>query len=105
MTLRDTNDFKLGNSGCASGTTFLPLYGARGDGNVYCPDNIKDFKEKVLHETQHKGVHFMMSDGVSLYFRNLKNIQGDPIFILTTSRIDIVVKIRKIYHLFLIIFH
>jgi cap1 methyltransferase len=64
FTLRDENDFKLTESICASPVTFLPMYGVNGDGNVCCPENIEDFKEKVLHETENRGVHFMMSDGV-----------------------------------------
>jgi cap1 methyltransferase len=63
FTLRDENDFKLTESICASPVTFLPMYGVNGDGNVCCPENIEDFKEKVLHETENRGVHFMMSDG------------------------------------------
>lgn len=65
LTLKDKNDFKLADSVCASQVTFLPLYGARGDGNICCPDNIEDFKSKVLHETK-EGVHFVMADGVSI---------------------------------------
>lgn len=65
FTLRGENDFKLSSSCCASGATFQPLYGSQGDGNVCCPENIQDFKEKVLHGTHGEGVHFMMSDGVS----------------------------------------
>ncbi|XP_044272815.1 cap-specific mRNA (nucleoside-2'-O-)-methyltransferase 1 isoform X2 [Tribolium madens] len=63
LTLRSENDFKLTESFCASPVTFLPLYGAHGDGNACCPENISDFSEKVLFETENKGVHFMMSDG------------------------------------------
>ncbi|KAJ8919707.1 hypothetical protein NQ315_006235 [Exocentrus adspersus] len=63
LTLRDENDFKLQESMCASPATFQALYGARGDGNVCCPDNIRDFKRKVVHESDGEGVHFMMSDG------------------------------------------
>ncbi|XP_018567759.1 cap-specific mRNA (nucleoside-2'-O-)-methyltransferase 1 isoform X2 [Anoplophora glabripennis] len=63
LTLRDENNFRLQDSMCASPVTFQALYGKRGDGNVCCPENIEDFKTKVLHETDGKGVHFMMSDG------------------------------------------
>ncbi|XP_063919988.1 cap-specific mRNA (nucleoside-2'-O-)-methyltransferase 1 isoform X2 [Zophobas morio] len=63
FTLRGENDFKLTDSVCTSPVTFLPLYGACGDGNVCCPKNIDDFTDKVLFETENKGVHFMMSDG------------------------------------------
>lgn len=66
LTLRGENDFKLTESICASPVTFLPLYGANGDGDACCPENINDFTEKVLLETENKGVHFMMSDGVGI---------------------------------------
>ncbi|RZC32066.1 cap-specific mRNA (nucleoside-2'-O-)-methyltransferase 1, partial [Asbolus verrucosus] len=71
FTLRDQNDFKITDSLCVSPVTFIPLYGVKGDGNVCCPANICDFKEKVLHETENKGVHFMMSDGkLAAFCRN-----------------------------------
>ncbi|CAG9816211.1 unnamed protein product [Phaedon cochleariae] len=63
LTLKDDNDFKLGDSICASPVTFQAMYGKDGDGNVCSPENIIDFRDKVLHETDQKGVHFMMSDG------------------------------------------
>ncbi|CAG9855807.1 unnamed protein product [Phyllotreta striolata] len=63
MTLKDDNDFKLYESYCACPATFQAFYGKDGDGNVCSPNNILDFKEKVLCETGGKGVHFMMSDG------------------------------------------
>lgn len=65
FTLKEENDFKLYSSCCASSATFQAFYGTANDGNVCNPANIADFKEKVLHETQGKGVHFMMSDGVN----------------------------------------
>lgn len=64
LTLKNENDFKLYQSCCASPVTFQAFYGAENDGNVCNPANIDDFKERVLHETEGKGVHFMMSDGV-----------------------------------------
>lgn len=73
FTLRNDNDFKVCNSNCASSATFQPLYGAMDDGNVCCPENIKHFSEKVLHETENKGVHFMMSDGVQFFISVNKN--------------------------------
>lgn len=68
LTLKDDNDFKLSDSTCASSATFQALYGEEGDGNVYCPANILDFKKKLMHETCGKGVHFMMSDGVGIKY-------------------------------------
>lgn len=67
MTLKEENDFKLNDSTCASSATFQAFYGEKGDGNVCCPDNIMDFKKKIMYETAGKGVHFMMSDGVGIY--------------------------------------
>lgn len=72
LTLRNENDFKLYTSCCASPVTFQAFYGVGNDGNVFNPANIADFKEKVLHETEGKGVHFMMSDGVLTFFNCLK---------------------------------
>lgn len=63
LTLRKNNDFKVSDSNCVSSATFLPLYGAMGDGDICRPENIKHFSERVLHDTNHEGVHFMMSDG------------------------------------------
>lgn len=63
LTLKDENDFKLHESCCACPATFQSLYGKDEDGNVCSPENITDFTEKVLFETEGEGVHFMMSDG------------------------------------------
>lgn len=63
LTLKEQNDFKLNESTCASAATFQALYGKDDDGNVCSPENILDFKSKVIHETDQQGVHFMMSDG------------------------------------------
>ncbi|XP_045463097.1 cap-specific mRNA (nucleoside-2'-O-)-methyltransferase 1 isoform X2 [Harmonia axyridis] len=63
FTLKDDHDFQLYNSFCASPSSFQTLYGATGDGNICYPDNIADFKTKVLFQTGQKGVHFMTSDG------------------------------------------
>ncbi|KAJ8927721.1 hypothetical protein NQ314_019782, partial [Rhamnusium bicolor] len=51
LTLKDENDFALHESTCASSVTFQSFYGKLEDGNVCCPENIEDFKEKVIHET------------------------------------------------------
>lgn len=66
FTLKQENDFQLFNSGCASPASFQALYGANGDGDVCCPENIQSFKESLLLDTHNEGVHFMMSDGVSI---------------------------------------
>lgn len=71
LTLKEENDFKLTDSSCASSATFQAFYGETGDGNVCCPANILDFKKKVMFETNGIGVHFMMSDGVSVYYNAL----------------------------------
>ncbi|CAH0547027.1 unnamed protein product [Brassicogethes aeneus] len=63
FTLKDAHDFKLNESTCTSSATFQALYGKNEDGNICNPENISDFKEKILAETNNKGVHFMMSDG------------------------------------------
>ncbi|KAF2902960.1 hypothetical protein ILUMI_03229 [Ignelater luminosus] len=63
FTLKGEHDFELTESQCASPVTFSAHYGIRGDGDVCCPDNIRHFAERVLHETDGMGVHFMMSDG------------------------------------------
>ncbi|KAK9718089.1 FtsJ-like methyltransferase [Popillia japonica] len=63
FTLKGANDFKLNESTCISADSFRAFYGTNRDGNIYNPDNIKDFKEIVLGYTQGVGVHFMMSDG------------------------------------------
>ena len=65
FTLKGVHDFKLHESTCASGVTFQSYYGACGDGDVCNPENIADFRRKVLLHTEGVGVHFMMSDGVS----------------------------------------
>lgn len=67
LTLRgSSNDFKVNESTCASGATFQPLYGASKDGNIFDPRNIENFRDDVLLDTDNEGVHFMMSDGVSV---------------------------------------
>lgn len=63
LTLRGEHDFKLTQSICASDATFRSYYGANDDGDIYRPENIADFKEKIMHETDGLGVHFMMADG------------------------------------------
>ena len=38
--------------------------GIDGDGDVYNPKNIREFQRFVFAQTEGKGVHFMMADGV-----------------------------------------
>lgn len=65
FTLKGEHDFKLDESTCVTPNSFRSYYGSSGDGNIYNPDNINDFKDVVLQHTQGVGVHFMMSDGVN----------------------------------------
>ena len=39
--------------------------GLEGDGDVYKPENLREFRQFVLNSTDGKGVHFVMADGVS----------------------------------------
>lgn len=41
------------------------VVGANGDGNVLDPVNVESFVNYVLENTEGKGVHLMMADGVS----------------------------------------
>ncbi|VEN43647.1 unnamed protein product [Callosobruchus maculatus] len=63
LTLKEENDFRLSESTCASPVSFQAIYGKDDDGNVCSPDNIEDFRDRVIHETDGKGVHFLMADG------------------------------------------
>ena len=44
--------------------TGLGVNGYHGNGDIYDPENILEFRRHVLSQTQGKGVHFMMADGV-----------------------------------------
>lgn len=44
------------------------INGVDGDGDVFVPGNADEFKKFVLESTDHKGVHFVMADGVGLLF-------------------------------------
>lgn len=67
MTLRGEHDFKLYESTCAPVETFEAFYGVLDNGDIYYPDNIKQFCSNVKNETIGLGVHFVMADGVSLW--------------------------------------
>lgn len=90
FTLKRSNDFKLEDFHAAPCECFEPHYGNMfyiiktkispekvdsiivalgvmgidGDGDVYNPDNIREFQRFVKSQTK-EGVHFMMADGVS----------------------------------------
>ena len=64
----DGSDFKLDafSSPCE---TFDPHYGVggySGDGDITRPDNQSEFKNYVMENSERKGVHFVMADGVSV---------------------------------------
>jgi len=40
------------------------VHGPDGDGDVYNPDNLREFQNFVHAHTDGKGVHFVMADGV-----------------------------------------
>lgn len=62
FTLKAENDFKLDRFLAGDPSTFSAHYGAKGDGNVFDPENIVSFSEHVINQTG-SGVHFMMADG------------------------------------------
>lgn len=39
-----------------------------GDGDITRPENITAFRNFVLESTEKRGLHFLMADGVRLYF-------------------------------------
>ena len=41
--------------------------GYDGDGDITKPDNLVAFQDYVLEQTEGKGVHFVMGDGVRMY--------------------------------------
>jgi cap1 methyltransferase len=52
--------------------------GIDGDGDVTKPENLKEFQKFVVDQTNHRGVHFMMADGVS----RSQNLIGKVVFLL-----------------------
>ena len=52
------------DNGIAVCGMFVGVNGARGDGDITNADNLTAFREFVLSETDNKGVHFVMGDGV-----------------------------------------
>ncbi len=66
FTLKGSHDFKLEDFFAGPPESFETHYGVNGkdgDGNVFDPDNIREFEKHVLSCTDGKGVHFMMADG------------------------------------------
>lgn len=66
FTLRGMNDFKLGEFFSGPPETFEPHYGVNGregDGDIFKPDNLREFRRFVLENTDKKGIHFVMADG------------------------------------------
>lgn len=76
FTLRADRDFELAYSCCASDVTFSAQYGTNDDGDICRPENISHFASRILHECEHSGVHFMMSDGVSKCYQLLKIVMS-----------------------------
>ncbi|KAK2588336.1 hypothetical protein KPH14_004352 [Odynerus spinipes] len=63
FTLKNQNDFKLGDFYAGSPETFHTFYGPKGDGDVFDTSNQEAFRDLIMKHTHDKGVHFMMSDG------------------------------------------
>ena len=62
------SDFKLDAFNAAPCETFDPHYGVRGydgDGDITKPENQTEFRNYVMENSEGKGVHFVMADGVS----------------------------------------
>jgi cap1 methyltransferase len=84
FTLKGSHDFKLEDFYSTHSEFFEPHYGMvksilifsyldifstgkgglDGDGNVYNPENLQEFQDFVLNNTDQRGVHFVMADGV-----------------------------------------
>uniref|UniRef100_A0A8B9KBF2 Cap-specific mRNA (nucleoside-2'-O-)-methyltransferase 1 n=1 Tax=Astyanax mexicanus TaxID=7994 RepID=A0A8B9KBF2_ASTMX len=67
MTLKGSNDFKLEDFYAAPSELFEPYYGeggVEGDGDITLPENISAFRNFVLENTERRGLHFLMADGV-----------------------------------------
>lgn len=68
MTLKAENDFKLEDFLAGSAAYFETYYGdggVEGDGDVTKKVNLKEFEKFVLEQTNQRGVHCFMADGVS----------------------------------------
>lgn len=49
----------------------LQFLGEKEDGNIYTPENLRSFKKFVLANTDDRGVHFVMADGVNIVHQHL----------------------------------
>ena len=47
-------------------TNDVGVNGYEGDGDITRPDNLVAFREYVMSQTEGRGVHFVMADGVSV---------------------------------------
>lgn len=65
--MKGPNDFKPSDFYAGTAETFNPYYGVKENGNVFDPANLTSLKEHVLRQTDDKGVHFLMADGVSIF--------------------------------------
>lgn len=65
-------DFKPQDFYAGTPETFDAYYGINGDGNIFDPENLMSLKDYVLRQTNNKGVHFLMADGVSYVFSSSK---------------------------------
>lgn len=68
MTLKGDNDFKLSEFVAGAPEFFEPFYGVGGvdgDGDVTKTENLKEFQNFVREQTNGRGVHFLMADGVN----------------------------------------
>lgn len=63
FTLKDDNDFKLGDFLAGPSEVFHPYYGPKEDGDVYDSENQLAFRKLIMSQTKNLGVHFMMADG------------------------------------------
>jgi cap1 methyltransferase len=73
LTLKAENDFCLDNFLAGAPEYFETHYGVNGvdgNGDVTNTANLEEFKKFVLEETNNRGVHFFMADGVG--FENLQ---------------------------------
>ena len=87
MTLKDDNDFRLDEFIAGPPEYFEPFYGlngVNGDGDVTKSDNLKEFQKFVVDQTNHRGVHLMMADGVAriFFFEYFKLVSLFKLFLL-----------------------
>lgn len=71
LTLKGDLDFDIKNFATAEPESFEAIYGPADDGNIYNPGNVAAYVQYVLSNTENKGVHLMMADGVRMIFQIL----------------------------------